>query len=252
MKVDAVVSMPCFNEEEGIEGFLSEIQTAFHAIGATIGFVVVDDRSSDKSFERLSQWKNSNFSPTLIIQNSVNLGHGPSTLVGLRYAILESASETIVISVDGDGQFKGDNIASLYLQFKSSGTDILEGARINRNEPYFRKLVSFVTRVMVGLRVRSIVKDANTPLRMYKTATLKVILDKMPSALLTPNLFISALSRNRNFSLIVLEIDFFPRRGANISGTMWKSKLVNFPSRRFLKFCWLAGFQWFTFDFLQE
>jgi len=244
--------MPCFNEEEGIENFLSEILDAFHAIRVQIRFIVVDDKSTDGTFLRLQKWKIENAGLLTIIQNEVNSGHGYSTLVGLRSAASILAENVAVISVDGDGQFMGKDIADLYKEFEIGGIDILEGVRVNRKEPFFRKVVSLITRMMVRARVQQNVKDANTPLRIYKIEVLKSILDKLPQTLLTPNLHISSIARTSKLVIQESEIAFFQRRGSDPTGTMWRSKSVRLPSKRFLKFCRQAFSEWFLIKTLRE
>jgi len=104
--LDLCIVMPAWNEEEGIGLFLKEIESNLLDIG--LKFVVVDDKSTDKTVQVVEQLANNGMNITLI-KNSINLGHGPSTLLALK-AGLESGASTI-LAIDGDGQFLGTDLA---------------------------------------------------------------------------------------------------------------------------------------------
>ena len=87
-------------------------------------------------------------------------------------------------------------------------------------------------------------KDANTPLRIYKSEIVQEIVKRTPHNLLTPNIFISALSRISNLEIIELQIPVIESRSLEKRGTTWKQRVSWLPSKRFLHFCFSAVSQW--------
>jgi glycosyltransferase involved in cell wall biosynthesis len=225
------IVMPVFNESDGIENFVIEINSVFQNIEFNI--FIIDDYSSDntpsllkelKSKKQIGDWK----------RNIENLGHGPSTLNALAEGINSKAD--YIIAVDGDGQFQARDMLKIYNQLLH-GFGVVEGVRIKRNEPYFRKLVTFGVRALVFSRTWRIPKDANTPLRGYQLDTAKIVMKRLSKNTPIPNLLISVLTRKEKFLMSEVLVTSLPRRGNSQIGTTWGSKNQLLPSKRFVQFC---------------
>ena len=232
---DLVICMPVYNEAEGIFEFLTEIKEELSFMD--FSFVIVDDNSQDKSAEQIASFKRLNCKSVDVhyLFNEKNLGHGPSVIRGLTSA--SGLNSRYVISLDGDGQFLGKEIAHSVKVFIDGGFDVLEAQRTNRREPIFRKLVTLATRMIVFIKTFRLPKDANTPFRIYKSEVLPIILQSLPKESLIPNLRISILCRKKNLKIQNFKVTSLPRRGISKIGTMWKSGKLHIPSRRFLTFC---------------
>jgi dolichol-phosphate mannosyltransferase len=235
------ITMPCFNEEEGIFQFISELQRSFH--GINVQFIIVDDLSTDHTADQLREICDE-FTNVVILRNSKNVGHGPSTLKGLSYALNDDSD--LVLAVDGDGQFDGADLRRSFDQFSRIHSDILEGARTDRNDPVFRKVITFSLRVFVLGKTRSFPADANTPFRIYRRGALERLLPLIDSNSLIPNVEISILSRKLGLSISVIRVHSRDRIGANKIGTTWKSTSDWLPSKRFVAFCAKASRQLFS------
>jgi glycosyltransferase involved in cell wall biosynthesis len=243
MRKNIVIAMPAHNESFSIRSFLPEISASLS--GFECSFVLVDDMSTDDTVIVFDSTLRQIDRSGTVIFNSQNLGHGPSTVKGLQHALL--LNPDYVISVDGDGQFIGTDILDMLKNFQSSGADLAIGVRKNRNDPGFRKVVSSVTRMLLwafsGLRVR----DANCPLRIYSPHVLRTIIGHLPQNPLVPNLLILKIVSKLQLKFVEIEVVSIPRRGYEKIGTMWKSKLTNVPSKRFVSFCLRAIVEFFRF-----
>ena len=239
--------MPMFNEAEGIADFLFEIDQYCGDILHKI--VVVDDCSTDRSIETITRCARTVETPLEILQNSENLGHGPSTVKGLVYS---NKLGFPVVSVDGDGQFMGAEIRSALNFFALANFEVLEGVRINRTEPFFRKITSFFTRLLVWFKSWRWPADANTPMRIYREGLLGELLELFPHDAKTPNLLISIISRRQNLKLTSFPVNFIQRRGENSVGSMWRTRRVHIPSKRFVAFCIAAGLEYLRFSLPSE
>jgi glycosyltransferase involved in cell wall biosynthesis len=243
-KVEIVVAMPVFNEAEGIVEFLEEIESSFASIN--IAFVVVDDSSTDATLSQLERIVINGRSQLHVHRNIKNLGHGPSTLIAIDNSI--SINPSYVMTVDGDGQFHGNEMRKLFDYQKDHNFEIVEGLRTNRNEPMFRRITSLCTRLLVFFRSHVLPQDANTPLRIYKIDQLVGIRKELSRGLLTPNLHISAFIRSKRYKCRygTFNVRSLPRRGLIKTGTMWRSRQQMLPSKRFIQFTIKATWQWIS------
>jgi dolichol-phosphate mannosyltransferase len=237
MKVSVV--MPAYNEAEGIQTFLNELALALRSWSPN--FVVVNDCSKDGTSEEVLSLARQGF-PVELRNNEHNSGHGISTLRALS-AGLQSGAD-IIIAIDGDGQFRGEDVA-LTLSSLEGDVVIVEGVRTHRDDPAFRRVVSLTTRLLVFFRTGSYPKDANTPLRLYRRATLEKLLGMVPSETPVPNLFISALTRKNKLNYLEIEVRSRDRLGAEVTGSTWGKGVSWLPSKRFLRFTVGAVRSWF-------
>ena len=238
---EIVFVMPVYNESQIIANFLEELNIAFSDIPKE--FIVVNDLSKDDTAKVLGS-----LSAKLnieVINNETNLGHGRSLLRGLNRALVKKS--TFVIAVDGDGHFLGTDIRKLYNLFTDIQEKlmIIEGCRQNRLEPKYRKVTSLMTRLLVWSRCGKFPKDANTPLRFYKTEALVQLLNATPNESVIPNLHFSSATRKLKMPIRQVPIDWFNRKGNMELGTTWGTSKTNLlPSKRFVKFCLSAFSEW--------
>jgi glycosyltransferase involved in cell wall biosynthesis len=225
------IVMPVFNESDGIENFVNEINSIFQNIEFSI--FVIDDYSSDntpnlleelKSKNQINDWK----------RNVENLGHGPSTFNALVEGINSKAD--YIIAVDGDGQFQASDMLKIYNQLLY-GFAVVEGVRVKRDEPYFRKIITFGVRALVFSRTWRIPRDANTPLRGYRLDTAQIVMKRISKNTPIPNLMISVLTRKEKFLMSEVFVTSLPRRGNSPVGTTWGPKNQLLPNKRFIQFC---------------
>lgn len=242
VKLDVVIAMPAFNEESAIPDFLAEIVEAFADL--RFHLVVVNDDSTDNTDSRLHSLATTY--PLEVHTNSQNYGHGPSTLAALRLAL--RLSPGYVLATDGDGHVAGSTLRHLYdLACEKTTPMVIEGARSQRDEPWFRKSVSAAARILVQLQSsKPPPRDANTPFRVYPTEFLHGLLAEIPDNHMTPNLMMSKLVRQHDIPFAEVLIAQHKREGAIENGSSWKQRSRLIPSRRFLKFCVKAATQWIT------
>lgn len=229
--------MPVFNEEEVITDFIKEINLIFN-YSVEIG--VIEDKSADASFQLLNEL-HQNGQIGYLERNAENLGHGPSTLKALRLAI--DTRNKYVISVDGDGNFDVKSLLDIYEKLRE-GSVYVEGIRINRKDPYFRRATSLFTRILVWVATGNYPEDANTPIRGYTQSKLSELIQNIPKDSLTPNLQISRYVRSNMWNISSANIECLTRDRSEKMGTTWRSRFTIIPSRKFLRFCYLSLKQW--------
>jgi len=226
------IAMPCYNESDGILEFLSEVVSSMQTLDCKI--LVVDDNSRDSTPILVKNFSMTN-SNVHLLQNAKNQGHGPSTIIGLKASLGTGCS--YIVSIDGDGQFFGDDILRITSQFAKLDVDIIECTRVGRAEPLFRRIVTLTTKMLVFLKTSRFPKDANTPFRIYRSEVLANLLSGVPDSSPVPNLEFSILARRVGYKIKEESVQSRPRRGSSTIGSTWKAKQNIIPSRRFLLFC---------------
>ena len=211
------VAIPAYNEE-GLPGFLAELDEALRPLARKVSFHVIDDASTTDMREKLKASAGSLSGQLNVGVNPENRGHGP-TLMRAYAAALNSGAE-MILQVDGDGQFRGEDVR-LLLQEIVAGADVAIGVRQIRIDPWFRKLLSrslrSYLRILTGVRSQ----DANCPFRIYRRTTLHALLGDVPAEALVPSVYLTVLSGTKGFAVAEVPVEHRVRRGIQAQGTMW-------------------------------
>ena len=240
-RLKIVISMPLYNEAHGISSFVQELFATLKKCDLTI--YLNDDRSTDDTKLILRNLKADYGAQLVVNYNERNLGHGPTTLSGISRA-LEAEFFDYLITVGVDGNFRGNDIAAALFKASEAQVDILEGVRLSRSDPTFRRLTTRFCQLIVKSVSGKKPGDANTPLRVYSRESLEIVMNRTPLNLVTPNLYISSLSRILCFKIEEFPISVIPSRSLEKNGTTWRQRFRWLPSRRFFMFCIVAVIQW--------
>jgi len=232
MKKQLTIVMPVFNESEGIREFVSEIKNEFSSIQPTI--LIVDDCSTDKTWKVLQEMK-AQTNDLIVHRNMSNQGHGRTTVEAMNYGILNHSD--YILTVDGDGQFIGKEMFDFFKKFHHSNANYGEGQRVFRQDPWFRKVISLVTRILVLVKTGKRITDANTPCRIYERGTLQRFLSKIDNNSMVPNLAVSIVARKEGQQVFNFSLTNIPRRGESVQGSTWGAKKTRLPNKKLVKFC---------------
>ncbi len=239
--------MTAYNEAGRIDNFIQELNMELK--GVELSFFVVDDASNDSTFESLKALSSTGINLS-VHQNLVNLGHGPSTITALDFAVNECPD--CILMIDGDGHFDCLDVRNILTYFLENDYCIVEGVRMYRADPFFRKIVSSITRLLVASKSGKWPADANTPLRLYTTTAAKLLLTHIPKNSLIPNLHVSSLTRTLPITFQEFKIKPFTRsttvEQSDLSkhqiGSTWGQNNNILPNKKFIKFCVNASFEW--------
>jgi polyisoprenyl-phosphate glycosyltransferase len=133
------IVIPCFNEElvvdELYRRLVAEVAVPLEAMGDSCELVLVDDGSSDRTLEILSQYYNRDPKRIRIVGLSRNFGHQNALTAGLDFA----QGETITV-IDADLEDPPRVILEMIKKWRE-GFDVVYGIRKKRNGvSIFRKL----------------------------------------------------------------------------------------------------------------
>ncbi len=168
MQISVVI--PLFNEEESLPELLSWIEKVMDQNNFTYEVIMIDDGSTDKSWQVLSNLadKNKNIKA---IKFQRNYGKSAGLYTGFK-----AANGDVVITMDADLQDSPDEIPELYKMITEDNYDLVSGWKKKRHDPILTKnlpskLYNGTVRCMTGIKLH----DFNCGLKAYKRAVVKSI-----------------------------------------------------------------------------
>lgn len=160
------VFFPCHNEEENVEQVIGNALEHLPTVTADFEIIIVNDGSSDDTAARAGAISE-NDSRVRVVSHPTNLGYGRALRTGF-----ESATGDLVFCADGDGQFSLADLPAVVHALDDHG--FVLGYRINRADPFYRRLNAWLwglsVRVLLGFRVR----DLDCGFKLYRREAVPV------------------------------------------------------------------------------
>ena len=163
------VVVPIFNEEDSVPRLIEELVRALRPTGRTFEIVLVDDGSTDKSWELIAAHRET--VPELTgVKLSANRGQTPALMAGLQ-----SSRGEIVVTMDGDLQNDPADIPQLLAKLEE-GYEIVSGWRKSRKDKLLsRRFPSVVanrlTRWLTGITIH----DNGCALKAYRGSLVRSV-----------------------------------------------------------------------------
>jgi len=211
---DVAVVMPVYNEAECICDVLDDWTKELDRLAITYRLIVLNDGSKDNTAEVLLKYSNN---PHIQIINKKNSGHGPTILQGYGIALQDAQW---VFQVDSDNEIKAGQFKKLWAEREKY--DAVIGIRDGRQQPFSRKIISAVSRLVVRVFYGQGVTDVNCPFRLMRTEVLKQILQQISSNTFAPNVAISGFFALRKDRLLNQPIHHTNRQTGEVSIKKWK------------------------------
>ncbi len=162
------VVIPLFDEVATVPELARRLTASLDRLGRSWEVVIVDDGSTDGSFEALAAIHRADPRYT-IIRFRRNFGQTPAFAAGF-----DAARGAVVVTMDADLQNDPDDIGRLLDEMDQGGYDIVSGWRQERKEPLLlRRLPSLVgNRVMTYLTGVAL-HDTGCSLKAYRSDVVK-------------------------------------------------------------------------------
>jgi len=123
------VVVPVYNSEKTLPELCDRISATFQKMGAAFEIVLVNDSSSDGSWEAIRQLKNDKNLQITAISLRKNFGQHKALLCGFQFARGE-----YIITIDDDLQFFPEDIEKLVAESKRSNADLVYGYYKNERQ----------------------------------------------------------------------------------------------------------------------
>lgn len=170
------IIVPCYNEEEALPYFFTEIRKAADSMSAARGldfeFVFVNDGSKDRTLELLREFAAED-DRTRYISFSRNFGKEAAMYAGFRHAIGDC-----VVLMDADLQHPPAMLEEMYLAITEEGYDIAAARRTSRKgEPPIRSFFARCFYRLINKISRAEFVDGASDFRMLSRRAVDALLE---------------------------------------------------------------------------
>ncbi|WP_298534536.1 glycosyltransferase family 2 protein [uncultured Methanobrevibacter sp.] len=159
---NVVAIIPAYNEEKALADVIGKTLEHVDEV------IVVDDGSSDKTSEVAVE------AGARVIKHSVNLGKGEALKSGFK-AI---GDDSIIITIDGDGQHNPSEIPDLVRPIIEDGADLVNGSRYmngpEENTPAYRRVGQKVLDIATNISAGTKVTDSQSGFRAFSPKSKNV------------------------------------------------------------------------------
>lgn len=168
-KIYCSIVIPVMNEEENVPLLHRAISAAMQAWGKSYEIVIVDDGSTDRTFELLRQIAEND--PHLrVVKFRGNYGQSAAMAAGFDHARGE-----VVVTMDGDLQNDPKDIPNVVAKLEE-GFDIVSGWRKNRKDKLvIRKIPSKIANRLIRKTTRVDLHDTGCSLKAYRSEVVQKI-----------------------------------------------------------------------------
>ncbi len=172
------VIMPAYNEEEIIEEAIVRTATILESLNSSWEIVVIDDGSTDSTFERANRLKKVYKNKLKVFTYNKNRGKG----FALKYGFEHSVGDPIVF-LDSDLDIDPSAIEHFINILNNDGVDVVVGSKrhpmSNVEYPLKRRVLSdayfLMTKIMFNLNV----KDTQVGLKAFRRRVLEDVMPRI-------------------------------------------------------------------------
>lgn len=167
--MDISIVVPLVNERESLPHLVEWLHRVLVTMGVQYEIILVDDGSSDGSWEEIQRLAREN-GRVKGIRFGRNYGKSPALNEGFI-----AAQGEVVITMDADLQDDPEELPELYRMITKDGFDLVSGWKKKRYDPLTKtiptKLFNWTTRKVSGVHLH----DFNCGLKAYRKAVVKNI-----------------------------------------------------------------------------
>ncbi len=165
-KPSVSIVIPAFNEAERIDPTLAAVGEYAKGYGGKVELVLVDDGSADDTAKRGKAFASERLDVQVLI-NEVNRGKGYSVRRGMMAARCD-----VVLMSDADLSTPLEELEKL-LPWVEEGYEVVIGSRAMKEsvldppQPFFRRVMGHVFRVMRGMLMLSGIRDTQCGFKLF-------------------------------------------------------------------------------------
>lgn len=231
------IVLPAYNEGMNLREVVEKILTHMRTLEFAFRVIIVNDGSKDSTPE-IADYLAAQHDEVLTVHQE-NGGYGKAVRTGFTKAI--AIGTEWVFFMDSDGQFDITEIDKLILKAKE-GFDFIAGYRIQRADPFMRKVNGFGWTVVCNLALGMLFWDIDCAFKLFRAdligdpATLKG-----EGATVNPEIILRAKERNAQFTQV--GVNHFQRKHGSQTGAKLSVIIRSFRSLFEIRFANREGVQ---------
>jgi len=137
------VIIPVFNSSQTIVEVVEQVFQVFETLDKMVEVILVEDGSSDKSWQELIALKHKFSKRIIAIRLSRNFGQHQAIYCGLQYA-----KGNFHITMDDDGQNPPEEIPKLIQKIETEKADLVYGVYAHKQHHFFRNFSSNLVQIV--------------------------------------------------------------------------------------------------------
>lgn len=193
--------IPAFNEAAGIAEMIAKADKSLETVGSNYEIIVVDDGSSDSTFE-IAQEASKHRSNVQVIRHESNRGYGAAIRTGFA-----ACNKELVVFTDADCQFDLAEMPRFTLL--AEDYDVVCGYRIDRKDPWIRKTYSKVYNLLVRTLLGTQVRDIDCAFKMFHRRDLEKLSITTDGFLINTEMLTKA--KQNELSVVEVGVTHLPR-----------------------------------------
>ncbi|MEK6727575.1 MAG: glycosyltransferase [Candidatus Omnitrophota bacterium] len=212
------VIMPAFNEAGHIGYSIEETVKTFNDFGCQWELIVIDDGSSDNTFEIAEQSSFKYPEQVTVKKNPYNLGKGRAIKKAVHYI-----TGDYVVFLDADMDLHPVQVQTLFDIMRLDNADIVIGSKLHPNSvvnyPFERRIVSFVYYLFVRILFNLPCHDTQTGLKLFKIEVVRKVFPRILVRRFAYDLEVLANAHHLGYRIAEAPIVLSPKRKYGRIGT---------------------------------
>lgn len=207
-----IVAIPAYNEESTLPKVLKDIRNELSE-EADLLILVVDDGSTDKTVE-VAQTSGAD----LIVCHERNLGVAHAYKTAIFTAL--SFGADVICTIDGDGQFKSNEINKLIAPIRRGDADFVIGSRFvnienNNNMPTLNKITNKLVALMMSFIIGKRIYDTESGFRALSRNAAEE-LELLGRVSFSNDMILDLSKKGRKIKEVPITVLYFPNRVSKV------------------------------------
>jgi glycosyltransferase involved in cell wall biosynthesis len=174
--------MPAYNEEANIRWVAEDVLSKLRQVTDDLELIIVNDGSKDHTGEIIDNLAR-DYPEIVAKHHPENRGYGAALRTGFSCCRKE-----YIFYTDGDGQFDAAEIASLIPLIRDA--DVVSAYRVDRKDPFVRKLNAWLYNVFLLIFFRLHIRDVDCAFKLYRAEFFDKVELKSDGALIDAEVLI--------------------------------------------------------------
>ena len=207
-QISLSVFFPCYNEQDNVGQTTQRAVEVLEELEADYEIILVNDGSADQTGARADAIAAGN-NRVRVVHHPQNMGYGAALQSGIR-----AAKKELIFFTDGDGQFDIGEIKLLLPLIEQN--DIVCGYRLDRKDPFMRKLNGYMWTRLVNLLFGMNIRDIDCAFKLFRTEIFEGMRMSSAGALISAEIL--ARATRRGFRIAEVGVHHYPRKAGKQTG----------------------------------